>query len=193
MNFRKINKKKSAYDNDIAEVLVTEKELKEITKRLGEEISCDHEGQELVIICVLRGSIIATADIVRNIRPHCTMDFMVASSYFGGTETSGSVLIKKDLETDIKGKHVVIIEDILDSGFTLSLLRKELLKREPASLKICALLDKPEKRVADIQADYVGKVIENKFVVGYGLDYDEKYRNIPYVGVLKESVYSKSE
>lgn len=193
MNFRKINKKKSAYDNDIAEVLVTEKELKEITKRLGEEISCDHEGQELVIVCVLRGSIIATADIVRNIRPHCTMDFMVASSYFGGTETSGSVLIKKDLETDIKGKHVVIIEDILDSGFTLSLLRKELLKREPASLKICALLDKPEKRVADIQADYVGKVIENKFVVGYGLDYDEKYRNIPYVGVLKESVYSKSE
>lgn len=193
MKFLKNRKKSNAYDNDIAEVLVTEKELGEITARLGEEISCDYEGQEIVVVCVLRGSIIATADIVRHVRPHCTMDFMVASSYFGGTQTCGEVLIKKDLETDIKGKNVVIVEDILDSGYTLSLLRAKLLEREPASLKICALLDKPEKRKVDIKADYVGKVIENKFVVGYGLDYEEKYRNIPYVGVLKESVYSKCE
>lgn len=192
MKFLKICKKHSAYDNDIAEVLVTEKELREITARLGEEISRDYEGKDILIVCVLRGSVIATADIMRNIRSHCTMDFMVASSYFGGTETTGTVLIKKDLETDIKGKHVVIIEDILDSGYTLSLLRKELLKREPASLKICTLLDKPSRRKAEINADYIGKSIPDKFVVGYGLDYEEKYRNIPYIGVLKQSVYSEN-
>ncbi len=175
--------------NDISEILLSEEELKSIVTRLGEEISRDYVGKNLILISVLKGSVIFMADLMRAVKIPCKIDFMAVSSYGSGTKTSGEVKIIKDLTESIEGEDVVIVEDILDSGVTLSYLKKLLLARNPASIKICTLLDKPERRKADITADYAGTSITDAFAVGYGLDYAEKYRNLPFIGVLKPSVY----
>lgn len=176
--------------SDIAKVLLNEEEIAEIVKNLGKRISEDYEGKNLLIVSVLKGSIMFMSDLMRAIDIHCKIDFMSVSSYGSGTSTSGSVKIIKDLNIDLTGYDLLIVEDILDSGVTLSNLRDMLMTRKPASFKICTFLDKPERRKADVTADYVGAVIPDAFVVGYGLDYDEKYRNLPYLGVLDPKVYT---
>lgn len=177
--------------NDILKVLVTKEELEEICERLGKQISQDYKGKKVILVSVLRGAVVFFADLMRHIDCDCEIDFMAVSSYHGGTKSSGVVTFKKDLDIDIKGQHVLIVEDILDSGLTLHYLIDVLKMREPASMKVCTLLDKPANRRAKISADYVGTVIPDEFVVGYGLDYAERYRNLPYVGVLKKAVYEK--
>ncbi len=176
-------------DKDILQVLQTQEELKARVAALGAQITADYAGKEPVIISVLRGSYIFMADLTRQIDLPCTVDFMSVSSYGGGTSSSGQVKIIKDLSESIEGRDLLIVEDILDSGYTLYYLRNILQARKPASVRICTLLDKPERRVKDIHADYVGFHIPNAFVVGYGLDYAEKYRNLPYIGILKPEVY----
>ncbi len=175
-------------NSDVANILVSEQELSEICRRLGEQISRDYEGKKLLVVSVLKGAIVFMADLLREIKCNCVIDFIAVSSY-SGTKTTGVVKFKKDLDIDPDGMDILIVEDILDSGITLSYLSGVLKGRNANSIKICTLLDKPTNRKADISADYVGKVIPDEFVVGYGLDYDEKYRNLPYVGVLSPSVY----
>lgn len=175
-------------NSDVANILVSEQELNEICKRLGEQISRDYEGKKLLVVSVLKGAIVFMADLLREIKCDCVIDFIAVSSY-SGTKTTGVVKFKKDLDIDPDGMDILIVEDILDSGITLSYLSSVLKGRNANSIKICTLLDKPANRKADISADYVGKVIPDEFVVGYGLDYYEKYRNLPYVGVLSPSVY----
>jgi len=175
--------------NDVACVLASQEELKQICKDLGEQITKDYEGKNLLVVSVLKGAVVFMADLLREIKCDCRIDFMAVSSY-SGTKTTGVVKIKKDLDVDVAGCDILIVEDILDSGLTLSYLKKILEDRNAASIKICTLLDKPENRKADIKADYIGKVIPDEFVIGYGLDYDEKYRNLPFVGVLAEHVYA---
>ena len=176
-------------EQDIEKILFTEEELKQRVKELGEQITADYQDKEPVLITVLRGSYIFMADLSRAIDRPCVIDFMSVSSYGKGTTSSGQVQITKDLSENIAGKDVIVVEDILDSGNTLSYLLEILKARQPASLRLCTLLDKPERRVKNIEADYCGFTIPDAFVVGYGLDYAEKYRNLPYVGVLKRSVY----
>ncbi len=176
-------------ENDILEVLQTQEALKARVAELGAEITRDYAGKTPVIISVLRGSYIFMADLTRSIDLPCTVDFMSVSSYGGGTSSSGQVKIVKDLSESIEGRDLLIVEDILDSGNTLYYLRNILMARKPASVKICTLLDKPERREKPIHADYVGFEIPNAFVVGYGLDYAEAYRNLPYIGILKPQVY----
>lgn len=176
-------------DQDVLEVLQTQEALKARVAQMGAEITRDYAGRTPVIISVLRGSYIFMADLTRCIDLPCTVDFMSVSSYGGGTSSSGQVKIVKDLSESIEGRDLIIVEDILDSGNTLYYLRNILLARNPASVKICTLLDKPERREKPIQADYVGFDIPNAFVVGYGLDYAEAYRNLPYIGILKPRVY----
>ncbi len=176
-------------EKDILEVLQTQEALKARVAALGAEITRDYAGKTPVIISVLRGSYIFMADLTRSIDLPCTVDFMSVSSYGGGTSSSGQVKIIKDLSESIEGRDLIIVEDILDSGNTLYYLRDVLMARKPASVKICTLLDKPERREKPIQADYVGFEIPNAFVVGYGLDYAEAYRNLPYIGILKPQVY----
>ena len=176
-------------DDDILEVLFTREELDKRVGELGAAISRDYAGKDLTVASVLRGSYIFMADLTRKITIPCTVDFMAVSSYGGGTRTSGQVEIKKDLSDAIDGRDLLIVEDILDSGNTLYYLRDILRARKPRSVAICTLLDKPARREKDIQADYVGFVTPDAFVVGYGLDYAEKYRNLPYIGVLKPEVY----
>lgn len=176
-------------EKDIASVLVSETEIKEICERLGKQISKDYEGKKLLLVSVLKGAVVFMGDLMRQITCDCQIDFLSVSSY-SGTKTTGVVKFKKDLDVDPDGCDILIVEDILDSGVTLSYLKKVLMDRNANSLKVCAFLDKPANRRADITADYVGKVIPDEFVVGYGLDYDEKYRNLPYVGVLSPEVYS---
>ena len=180
----------SMYD-DIKEVLVNEEQLKECVQKLGAQITKDYEGKNLLLVSVLRGSVIFMADLMREIKIPCTIDFMSVSSYGAGTKISGVVKIIKDLDLNLAGYDILISEDILDSGNTLSYLKKILLTRNPSSIKICTLLDKPERRTADITADYSGFSIPDAFAVGYGLDYDEKYRNLPFIGILKPCVYEK--
>lgn len=174
---------------DIERVLFTEEELKTRVAELGAQITADYQGKEPVIISVLRGSYIFMADLTRSIDLPCSIDFMAVSSYGKGTTSSGQVNIIKDLSDSIEGKDVLVVEDILDSGNTLSYLLEILKARHAASIKLCTLLDKPDRRVRDIKADYVGYSVPDLFVVGYGLDYAEKYRNLPYIGVLKPEVY----
>lgn len=176
---------------EIEKVLFSEEQLKSAVKKIAGEINRDYEGKEPVLIGILKGSVVFMADLMREIRVDCTTDFMSVSSYGGGTETSGSVRIRKDLDRSITGKDVIVIEDILDSGTTLSHLLEILEVRRPNSLKLCVLLDKPERRVTPVKYDYVGLTVPDEFIVGYGLDYDEKYRNLPYIGVLKREVYEK--
>ena len=177
--------------DDISKVLVSKEVLRTKVKELGERITADYEdAQELVVVCILKGAVVFFADLIRNINRHVQLDFMSISSYGNSRSSSGVVQIRKDLEINISGKDVLIIEDIMDSGQTLAYLKEMLQARDPRSLRICALLDKPSRRVADIQPDYFGFVIPDEFVVGYGLDYAEKYRNLDYIGVLKPEVYT---
>lgn len=177
--------------DDIQEILVSEAELKEKVTQLGEQISRDYEGKNLLLVSILKGSVVFMADLMRAITIPASIDFMVVSSYGAGTNTSGLVKIIKDLDQNLAGKDVLIVEDILDTGVTLSKLKPMLELRNPNSIRICTILDKPSRRKADITADYQGFAVPDEFVVGYGLDYDEKYRNLPYVGVLKPQVYQK--
>lgn len=177
-------------DKDIQEVLFTEQQLRERIAELGEILTRDYEGKNPVVVGVLKGVVVFYADMIRQIKTQCEMDFMVLSSY-EGTDSTGTAVLKKDLSVDIKDRHVLILEDIFDTGNSLNFAVRKLQERQPASLKICTLLDKPERRRPDItlKADYVGFTIPNAFVVGYGLDYNEHYRNLPYVGILKPEVY----
>lgn len=162
---------------------VVNKRIAELAKALSEEF----EGEQLHLICILKGSIFFTCELAKRITVPVTMDFMSVSSYGSGTTSSGNVIIKKDLDEDIEGKNVVVIEDIIDTGRTLASLLKLLEKRNPQKLKLCTLLDKPDRRIADVSVDYTGFVIPDEFVVGYGLDYDQRYRNLPYIGILELS------
>lgn len=177
---------------EISKVLVSEEEIKEICERLGKQISEDYKDKKLFLVSVLKGAVVFMADIMRNITCDCEIDFMAVSSY-SGTKTTGVVKFKKDLDINPEGCDILLVEDILDSGVTLSYLKNVLLQRNAASIKVCAFLDKPANRQADISADYVGKVIPDEFVVGYGLDYNEKYRNLPFVGVLSPEVYADKQ
>lgn len=176
-------------DQEIERVLFSEEELKQRVRELGERITADYAGKAPVLISVLRGSYIFMADLTRSIDLPCTVDFMSVSSYGKGTSSSGQVQITKDLSDDIEGRDVIVVEDILDSGNTLFYLLQLLQARKPASIRLCTLLDKPERRVKEVAADYSGFTIPDAFVVGYGLDYAEKYRNLPYIGILKPEVY----
>ena len=176
---------------DILKTLVSEEELREKVAELGRQISHDYEGESLLLVSVLKGSVVFMADLMRAITIPARIDFMSVSSYGSGTKSRGVVKIVKDLDTPLEGYDLLIVEDILDSGNTLSYLKEILSSRGPKSIRICTLLDKPERRTADIAADYVGFAVPDEFVVGYGLDYDEKYRNLPFIGVLKPEVYEK--
>ena len=170
---------------DKIRVLLTEEEVNKKISEVAAQINKDYEGKEVHLICILKGGVFFTCELAKRITVPVTMDFMQCSSYGGDTKSSGIVRIVKDLDENIEGKEVIIIEDIIDSGRTLSHLKKLLGQRNPASLKICTLLDKPERRVVDVDVEYVGFQIEDKFVVGYGLDYDQQYRNLPYIGVVE--------
>lgn len=175
--------------NDIAYTLYSEEDLQNRVRELGEAVTRDYAGRKPFLIGVLKGCFVFMADLCRCIDLPCDIDFMAVSSYGSGTSTTGAVSITKDLSRDIEGRDVLIVEDILDSGVTLSYLKTYLLNRKPASVRICALLDKPARRRADITADYVGYTCPDSFVVGYGLDYAEKYRNLPFIGVLRPEIY----
>ncbi|NLH01112.1 MAG: hypoxanthine phosphoribosyltransferase [Clostridiales bacterium] len=177
--------------NDILKVLLTREQLEKRVKELGEELTEKFDGEEPIFIGVLKGSFIFMADLIRNVDLKCSMDFMAVSSYGNGTTSSGEVKINKDLNEDIAGRHVVIVEDILDSGVTLNYLCGYLKNRKPASITLVTLLDKPARRKSPVKADFVGFEVPDEFVVGYGLDYAEKYRNLPFVGVLKPEIYSE--
>ena len=181
----------SEMEKDILKVLVTEEELKARIEELGEALYKKYEGRRPMFLGVLKGSFIFMADLMRASQLMCDVEFIAVSSYQNGTVSSGRVQITHDLQQDITGREIVIVEDILDSGLTLRHTVDYLMTKHPASLKICTFLDKPDRRRAEIQADYVGFTIPNLFVVGYGLDFDERYRNLPYVGVLKPEAYMK--
>lgn len=180
-------------NNNIESVLVSEEQIKNRVKEMGKEITKDYEGKDLILVSVLKGSVVFMSDIMREINLPFEIDFMITSSYGKGTDSRGDVKILKDLDVNIKGKDVLIIEDIIDSGYTLSKLKNLLIAREPNSIKICTMLDKPSRRYEgiDLKGDYTGFEVPDEFVVGYGLDYAELYRGLPYVGVLKRSVYEK--
>lgn len=177
---------------DIDHVLVSEEQLQAKVAELGAKISADYEGRDLLLVSILKGAVVFMADLMRAVTIPCAIDFMVVSSY-GGANTSSTGLVKiiKDLDQDLSGKDVLIVEDILDTGITLSHLMPMLQMRNPRSLRLCTILSKPSRRKAEIEPDYCGFEVPDEFVVGYGLDYDEKYRNLPYVGVLKPEIYTK--
>lgn len=178
--------------DDIKTVLISEQELQAKVRELGAQISRDYAGRDLLLVSILKGSVVFMADLMRAITIPCSIDFMVVSSYGGANTTStGLVKIVKDLDADLSGRDVLIVEDILDSGITLSNLVPMLKMRDPRSVRICTILSKPTRRKADIHPDYEGFQVPDEFVVGYGLDFDEKYRNLRYVGVLKPDVYEK--
>lgn len=172
-------------------VMLTEQQIKRKTKAVAKQLDKLYEGRTPVVVCILKGSVLFFSDLVKNMKTSLTIDFMSVSSYGNGTKSTGELKIMKDLTTDIKGRDVLIVEDIIDSGNTLYKLKKLLNARAPSSVNIVTLLDKPERRQAPIEPEYTCFVIEDEFVVGYGLDYAEEYRNLPYVGVLKRSVYEK--
>ncbi len=178
-------------NKDIERVLFDEDALKSAAKKIGEQITKDYEGKVPLLVGILKGSVVFMADIMREINLPCDIDFMVAKSYGNAAVSSGNVKIIKDLDTDITDRDIIIIEDILDSARTLYSVRNYLMQKNPASIKICTLLDKKVERAFDLKADYKCFDIENEFVVGYGLDYAENYRNLPYIGVLKREVYEK--
>lgn len=177
--------------NDIKEILITEEQIKQKTKELGRKITEYYKGRDLVVIGILKGCVIFLSDLIREIDLPLTLDFMVVSSYGASTKSSGVVRIIKDLEKDIQNKDVLIVEDIVDSGLTLSYLVEYLNSRNANSVKICTILDKPERRKAKVNIDFSGFQIPDEFVVGYGLDYSEIYRNLPFVCILKPEVYTK--
>ena len=175
----------------MAKILITEDEIQKRVNELSAQITADYRGKDPVLVCILKGAVMFYADLVRRIDTHINMDFMAVSSYGTGTRSSGEVEIRKDLSKPVDGRHVIIVEDIIDSGFTLSYLTRVLNSRGAASVKICSLLDKPSRRAKgiSISVDYRGFVIDDEFVVGYGLDYAERYRNMPFIGVLKPEIY----
>ncbi len=175
--------------NDIEKVFYSQEQLQAKVEELGRRISEDYKDKNLMLVSVLKGSVVFMADIMRAITIPCEIDFMAVSSYGNKTSTSGTVRIIKDLDRDIEGYDLLIVEDILDSGKTLSYIKEILMARKPRSIRVCTLLDKPDRRNSDIVADYSGFEVPNEFVVGYGLDFAQKYRNLPYIGVLKEEVY----
>ena len=176
-------------EQDINQVLLSEEQLLERVRELGDRISTDYLGKDLVVICVLRGSFVFVSDLVRSIKIPLAVDFISISSYGSGTTSSGVVRFLKDLDEEISGRHVLVVEDIIDTGTTLKYLLENLQTRKPASIKVCTLLSKPERRKVEIEIDYNGFVVPDHFVVGYGLDYAEKYRNLPYIGILYPKVY----
>ena len=178
-------------NEDIEKVVFSEEELKKRIAELGKEITEDYKDVKETIYCVgiLKGAVVFYTDLVRNINLPVHFDFMIASSYGNGTESSGSVKILKDLDYDVEGKHLIIIEDIIDSGTTMNYLMKYFRERKPKSVKLCSLLSKPSRRTVDVNIDYCGYTVPDEFLVGYGLDYAEKYRNLPYIGVLKPEIY----
>ena len=176
---------------DIESILVSEEEIKEIVKNLADKINADYKDEELTVLIILKGSMVFASDLIRKLKMPVAIEFMRVSSYGAGTSSSGFINIKQDVECDIKDKNILIIEDIIDSGNTLYKLKEVLWERKPKTLRICTLLDKPDRRVTDVTVEYQGKVIPDKFAVGYGLDYNENYRNLEYVGVLKKEIYSK--
>lgn len=175
--------------NDIKEILLTKQEIDMMVHKIASSVNDDFRGEEVTAVVILKGSMMFAADLVRCLTVNVKLDFMQASSYGGGVESSGVINIKKDLETDVKGKNVLIIEDIVDSGRTLSLLREEIEKRGAKKVAIASLLSKPSRRVVDVKIEYIGTEIPDEFVVGYGLDMDEKYRQLDYIGILKPEVY----
>lgn len=177
--------------DNIQEILITKEEIQARTKELGAQITKDYEGKDLLVICILKGALPFMADLIREIQLPLTIDFMAVSSYGDATTSSGAVMILKDLETNINGRNVLIVEDIIDTGLTLKYLIANLQARKPASLKICTLLDKPDRRKVDIKVDYKGFQIPDAFVVGYGLDFAELYRNLPDICILKPEAYEK--
>ena len=179
-------------NNDIERILVSEKEVEEISQRIADQISKDYEGKNLLLLCILKGSVVFMGDLMKKVSIPVQIDFMKVSSYGSGTQSKGVIDIILDIRRrDIDKCDIVIVEDIIDSGKTLSYLTKYLLEKGARSVKTCTLLDKPSRREVDFTPDYVGMEIPDEFVVGYGLDYDENYRALPYVGILKRSVYQK--
>lgn len=174
-----------------SEILYSEELLRSRVRDLGKKITEDYSGKDLIVIGLLKGSFIFLSDLTRCMALDCDIEFMVVSSYGSSTTSSGNIKINLDLRADLTGKHVLIVEDILDTGATLFFIRNLIRLRGPESVKICTLLDKPSRRKADISADYVGFEVPDKFIIGYGLDYGEKYRNLPYIGVLKPEIYSE--
>ncbi len=175
--------------DDVERILISQEALQARIAELGEQISCDYAGKELLLVAVLKGSILFMADLMRALRIRHAIDFMATSSYGRSTRSSGVVRILKDLDEPIEGKDVLLVEDIIDTGNTLDYLLRILAERQPASLRVCALLDKRERRETPVPVDYVGFVIPNEFVVGYGLDFAQLYRNLPFIGVLKPEAY----
>ena len=175
---------------DVLRVLLSEDEIREQVRELGGKITADYKNSNLMLVTVLKGAVVFLADLMRQIDVPAEIDFMVVSSYGSGVKSSGVVKIVKDLDVPLAGKDILIVEDILDSGLTLSYIKELLESRGPRSIRIATLLDKPSRRKVDLQADYIGFSVPDEFVIGYGLDYDEKYRNLPYIGILKPEVYS---
>ncbi len=176
--------------NDIKDVLIDEKTLKKRVSELGKELAEEYKGKNPLVICVLKGSVLFMSDLVQSMDIPLEIDFMAISSYGNGTRSSGEVRILKDLDKSVEGRDLLIIEDIVDSGLTLSYLIKIFKDRNTNSIKVCSLLDKPERRISEVEIDFVGFAVPDEFVVGYGLDFAEKYRNLPFIGVLKEEVYA---
>jgi hypoxanthine phosphoribosyltransferase len=180
---------RNAAEVGVTEILIDRETLETRVAELGAEISSDYEGKGLILVGVLKGAIFFISDLMRQLSVPCEIDFMAISSYGAGTDSSGVVRILKDLDANISGQNVLVVEDIVDSGLTLSYLLRTLKARRPASIEICALLTKPERREIDVPVRYVGFEIPNKFVIGYGLDYRERYRNLPYIGVLDPEIF----
>ena len=178
-------------ENDIKKILISHDEIVTAARELGQKLKKDYQGKNPILVGILKGSVPFMAELIKHIDTHIELDFMLVSSYHGGTSSTGVINIIKDMDQDIKGRDILFVEDIIDTGKTLKSLKELFEGRQPASVKIATLLDKPEGRLVEIEADYTCFTIPNEFVVGYGLDYDENYRNLPYIGVLKEEVYSK--
>lgn len=173
------------YGDTIGKILFTQEQIWRRAEELGQRISEDYAGEKVVLIGTLKGAIPFMADLMKNISMDIEIDFVAASSYGSGTESSGEVILKHDITLDLEGKHVILVEDIIDTGNTIKALKAYLQKRGPKSVSICTLLDKPARRVVDVKGDYIGFVVEDLFIVGYGLDYDQKYRNLPYISYLE--------
>lgn len=181
-------------EKDIERVVVSREEIKAACERLGKQLTKDYQGKDVLVVGILRGAALFMMDVIKEMDCYLEMDFMDVSSYHGGTSSTGEVKIIKDLDSRVEGRHILIVEDIIDTGRTLRYLIDLLKYRKAASVKVCTLTDKPEGRVVkDVTADYVGIEVPNEFLVGYGLDYEQKYRNLPYIGVLKPEVYTKSK
>ncbi|MEG6613313.1 hypoxanthine phosphoribosyltransferase [Pseudoclostridium thermosuccinogenes] len=178
-------------EKDIAKILISEDEIRNRVRDMGKQITADYQGSSLIMVGILRGAVLFFGDLAKEIKVPLSMDFMAVSSYGDSTKTSGVVRIIHDLHQNIEGKDVLIVEDIIDTGLTLHYLIENLRSRNPKSIKTCCLLDKPSRRRADVTPDYVGFEVPDEFVVGYGLDYKELYRNLPYIGVLKPHIYTK--